>query len=94
MELLVDYAFKWRVIGAALCFSYGEINNIDHNLRGQCESCLRELLNKWAQWPTERHPNPPTLEKLRDSLSSRSVGLGRKANEIYERKYMLPSQCS
>ena len=93
MEFLVDYAFKWKDIGEALGFSYGGIENIDSNTRG-CEQCLRTLLNQWAQWPTQRHPDPPTLEKLRDALCSGWVGLGRKANEIYGRKSELPSQRS
>ena len=93
MEFLVDYEYKWKDIGGALGFLYDEMENIDNNPRGH-DKRLWTLLNKWTQWPTDHHPDPPTLEKLRDALCSGWVELGRTAREIYEQKSELPSQHS
>ena len=92
LEKLTDYAYKWKDIGRALGFSHGEVENFDQSLpKGSPSEFLVKILSKWSQWPTERHEEKPTLERLCKALRTRSVGLGAAANDLYSRINDLPS---
>ena len=90
-NFLHDYGYRWTDIGPALGFSYGEIRTIDMNVRGDANRGLRDLLMMWFHWPINGHEEYPTLEKLRDALCTRVVGLGDVARHLYERRNELPS---
>ena len=92
LEKLSDYAYKWKDIGRALGFSHGEVKNINQGLpKGDPSECFVEILNKWSQWPTTRHEEKPTLERLCEALRTTAVGLGAAANDLYSGKNDLPS---
>ncbi len=93
VEHLQIYSHKWRVIGISLNFLHDELENI--RLSSQditTELLLTDLLSRWSQWPTRYHSDVPTLERLCSALRSNLVGLGAKANELYELRNQLPSQ--
>ena len=94
LEKLNTYSYKWEDIGTALDFLPGELDNIKFSPQANTlQQRLRELLSRWAQWPTQDHPDEePTMEKLRDALRSRLVGLGVLASEVYESRHRLPSR--
>ena len=92
MKYLHQCAYKWKAIGEALHFLYGELKNIEHSNPGaDVEQFLRVLLNRWCQWPTESHKDLPTIEKLCDALRSDAVGFGGIAREVYDDRTHLPS---
>ncbi len=95
MEFLHKCAYRWREIGSALNFQYGELENINRSNPGATtQQLLTELLSQWSQWPTADHPDDPTIERLCDALRSGQVGLGAVANTLYELRDSLPSkQC-
>ena len=90
-NFLHDYSYMWIDIAATLGFRYSEIKAIDSNIGGDVNRGLRELLMRWSQWPIVDHEVEPTLEKLRDALCSRVVGLGSVGRHLYERRNELPS---
>ena len=77
----------------ALSFTHGELENIRMSFPiSSPQVLLGEVLTQWSQWPTDTHPDHPTMEKLRDALRSGPVGLGVLANQIYSSPgdYMEP----
>lgn len=78
------YTYMWQEIGQALNFRLEELHNIKLGLLENQKLLLLEVLNKWAQWPNEIHPELPTLEKLQHALRSGQVGLGAVAERIGE----------
>ena len=89
-ELIHTYSSKWEMIGLQLKFAPSELDYIRGMpllLTEAPASFLKELLSRWIQWPTLRHPTKPTLRALCTSLRSSSVGLGRLADEV-EREMM------
>ena len=89
-ELIHSYSSKWEMIGLQLKFAPSELDYIKSMpllLTSAPASFLKELLSRWIQWPTPRHPTRPTLRALCASLRSSSVGLGRLADEV-EREMM------
>ena len=85
--LLLVYRFsdKWYNIGIGMGFTLSELNVIESKpllLSGAPTRYLTELLNQWIQWPTENHPNKPTLRALCEALRSSLVGLGSLADEV------------
>ena len=92
MGYLCPYSHKWGDIGTALHFLSGELKNIYRNHQ-EVQQCLKEVLCQWVQWPTAAHSQTPTIEMLRDALRSDLVGLGAVANQLYDARNELPSQC-
>ena len=94
VDQLHDYAYKWRRIGVALRFRYGELENIRHNASWYADTTilLTALLDAWSQWPTRSHCTVPTLERLCAALRSDMVGLGAEANALHSMRSQLPSQ--
>ena len=92
MGHLCQHSFKWNVIGTALHFLPGELENIRHNHQ-DVQQRLNAVLCQWVQWPTTAHPQTPTMEMFRDALRSNLVGLGAVANQLYDTRNQLPSQC-
>ena len=93
-EFLNNYSYKWEDIGTALNFLNGELQAIPmNNPRGSVQQFLREVLNKWIQWPTDDHREEPTLDKLCAALRGRLVGLGAVADKLHAKRTSLPSQC-
>ena len=92
MSYLSQHSYKWDVIGAALHFIPGELENIRHSPQVITpQQCLNAVLCQWVQWPTTAHPQTPTMEILRDALRSDLVGLGAVANQLYDARNQLPS---
>ena len=79
-------------IGEALNFLDGELKTIEYDHPKAAKRCLTALFYEWCQWPTKLHSEEPTMERLRDALSGGWVGLGKKAEEIYDLRSELPSQ--
>ena len=92
MSRLYQYSYKWEDIGIAFRFLPGELENIRHDHQ-KVKQCLNAVLCQWVQWPTTAHPKTPTMEMLRDTLRSDLVGLGAVANQLYDARNQLPSQC-
>ena len=94
LEELCNYTYKWEDIGLVLGFVDGELKNITHSSPSQAstQDFMKELLVKWAHWPTKDHLRNPTLENLCNALRSKLVGLGNIADELYLKKNSLPSQ--
>ncbi len=90
MRFLHNYSYKWNDIGLVLGFHYGELKGIEQ--QSPKSDLLREVLNRWSEWPDEDHSGVPTMEKLRDALRSGTVGLGALANKLYEQRDSLPSK--
>ena len=91
-NFLCKYAFKWREIGTALGFLSAEQDIIAHSPgMDTLQHRMESVLTQWAHWPTDSHPNTPTLEMLCGALRSNLVGLGDVANELCEKKFFLPS---
>ena len=42
-----QYAHKWRLLGAELCFDQAELDIIFSNFRNDSEECCRNLLSRW-----------------------------------------------
>ena len=85
MKLLQSYSYKWNPIGLNLGFTPHELSTISSMLMllvGAPVSYLQELLSQWVQWPTNEHPNNPTLEALCAALQSPLVGLGSLAKDV------------
>ena len=85
LELIHNYSYKWDMIATSLGFLPAEVNSI----RGMPmlfmsapTSYLKEILNRWVQWPTDDHPTRPTLRVLCTSLRSSMVGLGALADKV------------
>ena len=94
MGHLSQYSSKWEVIGTALHFLPGELENIRHSPQATTLKLrLNAVLCQWVQWPTTAHSQTPTMEMLRDALRSDLVGLGAVANQLYDARNQLPSQC-
>ena len=94
MGHLCQHSYKWEVIGTALHFLPGELKNIRHSTQViTLKLRLKEVLCQWVQWPTAAHSQTPTMEMLRDALRSDLVGLGAVANQLYDARNQLPSQC-
>ena len=94
MGCLSQHLHKWEVIGTALHFLPGELENIRHSPQVITpQQRLNAVLYQWVQWPTTAHSQTPTMEKLRDALRSDLVGLGAVANQLYDARNQLPSQC-
>ena len=92
MNVLSQHSYKWDVIGAALHFIPGELENIRHSPQVITpQQRLNAVLCQWVQWPTTAHPQTPTMEILRDALRSDLVGLGAVANKLYDARNQLPS---
>ena len=90
MYVLHPHEHKWRDIGGALGFSVGELENIRQNFPvAPVEQLLRELLSQWTQWPTETHPETPTMEMLQNALRSGPVGLGAVAEKLQLSWYVI-----
>ena len=93
MGHLCQHSYKWEVIGTALHFLPGELENIRHSPRvTTLQLRLKEVLCQWVQWPTTAHSQTPTMEMLRDALCSDLVGLGAVASQLYDARNYLPSQ--
>ena len=93
MGYLCQYSYKWEVIGTALHFLPGELENIRHSPQVITpQQRLNAVLCQWVQWPTTAHSQTPTMEMLRDALRSDLVGLGAVANQLYDARNYLPSQ--
>ena len=83
MGYLFQYSYKWEVIGTALHFLPGELENIRHSPQATTlQFRLNVVLCQWVQWPTTAHSHTPTMEMLRDALRSDLVGLGAVANKL------------
>ena len=94
MAHLCQYSYKWEVIGTALHFLPGELENIRHSPQVITpQQHLNAILCQWVQWPTTAHSHTPTMEMLCDALRSDLVGLGAVANKLYAARNQLPSQC-
>ena len=94
MDHLCQHSYKWEVIGTALHFLPGELENIKHSPQATTlQQRLKKVLCQWVQWPTTAHSQTPTMEMLRDALRSDLVGLGAVANQLYDVRNQLPSQC-
>ena len=94
MGCLSQHLHKWEVIGTALHFLPGELENIKHSPQATTlQQRLNAVLCQWVQWPTTAHSQTPTMEILRDALRSDLVGLGAVANQLYDARNQLPSQC-
>ena len=92
LEELCHYSYKWDVIGLALGFVDGELKNIKHSSpQASAQHFMKEMLVKWAHWPTKDHSNSPTLENLCNALRSKLVGLNTIADELYLKKNSLSS---
>ena len=93
MGHLYQHSYKWDVIGTALQFFPGELENIRHSPQVITpQQRLNAVLCQWIQWPTTAHSQIPTMEMLRDALRSDLVGLGAAANQLYDARDYLPSQ--
>ena len=94
MGCLSQHLHKWEVIGTALHFLPGDLENIRHSPQATTlQQRLNTVLCQWVQWPTTAHSQTPTMEMLRDALRSDLVGLGALANQLYDARNQLPSQC-
>ena len=85
MKLLQSYSYKWNPIGLNLGFTPHELSTISCMVAlivGAPVSHLQELLSQWVQWPTNEHPNNPTLKALCSALRSPLVGLGSLAEDV------------
>lgn len=83
--LLCDHADKWRLLGCSLGFLHPQLNQIECKpllLQGAPLSWLEEMLSQWLQWPTDQHPEIPSIEALCSSLKSTLVGLGATAETL------------
>ena len=89
VSVLHRFSNKWKEIGSALGFQSGEVQGFSQLTNAQS---LQALLTQWSQWPIADHSDTPTMERLCDALRSGMVGLGATANDLYERRYNLPSQ--
>ena len=93
MSKLCKCAYKWRDIGTALGFQYGELENIRQSFPvAETQQLLIKVLSDWCEWPTEDHPDAPTVERLCDALRGNLVGLGAVANDLYQLRHFLPSK--
>lgn len=92
IEKLGLHASKWRDIGTALRFLPSELDSIGTVPKLTDEQRLGELLHKFVKWPTTAHPQAPTMEMLRDSLQSETVGEGPFAKDLFDARIGLPSQ--
>ena len=92
LEELYNCTSKWEEIGLMLGFVDGELKNIAHSTLKQHH--MKELLVRWAHWPTNDHLRNPTLESLCNALRSKLVGLGDVAEKLNLKKNSLPSQTS
>ena len=92
MSYLSRHSYKWDVIGTALRFFPGDLENIRHSPQVITpQQRLNAVLCQWVQWPTTAHSQVPTMEILRDALRSDLVGLGAVANQLYDIRDQLPS---
>ena len=83
MKHLRQCASKWKDVGYSLNFQGWEMDSIrDTFPRATPQELMRELMEKWCEWPNDDHPNRPTLEKLCGALRSGTVGYGALANTI------------
>lgn len=85
LNVIHDHSDKWQNIGLGLGFHQPELNYIQSMptlLHDAPKSYLKELLNQWYQWPTEKHYQIPNIKVLCESLQSSFVGLGRLAEEV------------
>ena len=83
-----ECVLEWKSIGMALGFSSQELNSIpDHVPDPTPRFYYKELLDQWCQWPSENHPEIPSLERLSQAL--RATGFGVQANIVD--KISLPS---
>ena len=90
---LSNYSYKWGDIGTSLDFLPGELKSIaQDNPQGSTQHHLKELLYRWAQWPTDDHLEEPTVDKLCHALRSNVVGLGAVASEIEKERSLTSSQ--
>ena len=84
MGFLCDHSYKWDVIGTALHFLPGELENIRHSPQATTlQQRLNVVLCQWVQWPTTAHSEIPTMEVLLKALRSAQVGLGAVAYQLY-----------
>ena len=85
LELIHTFSYKWDMIGLKIGFTISELENIKSMpslFMSAPMSYLKELLRRWVQWPTLRHPTRPTLRVLCTSLRSSLVCLGSLADEV------------
>ena len=86
VEKLSRHAAKWREIGGKLCFTQGELDNIQTNVllsTGSPGSWLSAMLSQWLQWATgdsRGSNNFATLEALKDAL--RQANLEAAAHDL------------
>lgn len=88
LKLLSNSSDKWNNIGIELGFFLSELKQIRLSqslLTGAPQSYLKELLQQWLEWPTDSHPDPPTLKALCTALRSSLVGQGCLADELEEK---------
>ena len=90
MGYLCQHSYKWEVIGTALHFLPGELENIRHNHQ-DVQQRLNAVFCQWVQWPTTAHSQTPSMEMLRDALRSDLVGLGAVASKLYDARNQLPT---
>ena len=85
LKLLSNSSDKWNNIGIELGFLISELRQIRLSqslLTGAPQSYLKALLQQWLDWPTDIHPDPPTLKALCSALRSSLVGQGCLADEL------------
>ena len=83
MNHLRKCAYEWQEIGYSLNFQHFEVKEIKETFpNAGPRQLMRELMEKWCEWPNEDHPDHPTLDKLCGALRSGLVGFGALANTI------------
>ncbi len=86
-EILVPYAFKWRLIGTALRFQYQELDNIQAKHASEPDNLKQILVDMLGIWINTKKP---TLGDLSSALGSQLVGLGLLASAI--RRVVTPKR--
>ena len=89
VELLVDFAHKWRCIGTALRFKPQHLDSIQASPTLFADAPATFLTKILEDWLLQKfgHTLAPTVSVLEKVLSSRAVGLGLEATKL--RSYML-----
>ena len=84
IELMIQYAYKWDLIGTALGFLPQDIRTIQYNNASKPDTADRNLLDMISRWVQmkSRHTKPPTVNNLKQALASQTVGLGALANHV------------
>ena len=71
---------KWHLFGIALGIDPYTLDAINVKLRGDPDTCLRDMLQQWLDSESE-----VTWEALIDALDAKSVGLVRLAQSLRDK---------